>query len=172
MIYFLVFLFGILGSILQCTLLRSYLPPYFVPDPILLLVLYGSLSFPLGRGLAMSFALGLLADLMSGAPEGWNAMFAMTIFLLNKGIQARIYLKHSPTAFGLFTLDLALKLPYIVFVKTLLGFPHPPVRAYAFLWLGEFFSTLLLMPVLFYLLSKSMGNPGTRFLKTHKPHTA
>lgn len=172
MIYLVVFLFGILCSLLQITLLRNVLPSFLVPDPILLLVLYVSLSFPLGRGVAVCFSLGLLADLMSGAPEGWNAIFALMVFLTNKGIQARIYLKHSPTGFGLFLLDSVLKLPYIIFIKMILGFPLPPLRTCTIVWLGEFFSTLLLMPVLFYLLSKVLGYPGSRFLKAQKPHTA
>jgi rod shape-determining protein MreD len=88
--YLVLLLIGMTATLLQSTLLRDLLPAYLVPDPLLLMVLFASLSFPFGRGLLVSFFLGLLTDLLSGAPQGWNALFALCIFTVNKGILARI----------------------------------------------------------------------------------
>ena len=170
MIYLLVLLFAILGSLLQGTLLRTWLPPFFAPDPILLLVLYVSLALSFGRGLVLSFTLGLLADILSGAPQGWHALLALLWFVLNKWVLSRVYLKHSPTAFGLFFLDAVLKLLYTALFQLFLGSPLPGIREGISIWGGELFSSFLLMPVLFLLLSKSLGFPGTQFLKSKHTH--
>ena len=78
-----VFFFGIAVTFLQCTLLRGLFPLDFVPDIILLFVLYTSLSFPYGSGLVLSFFLGLTGDLFSGAPEGWYTLYAIMLFMIH-----------------------------------------------------------------------------------------
>ena len=158
-------------TLLQSTLLRDILPPYMIPDPSLLIVLFVSLSFPFGRGLVVSFFLGFLTDLLSGAPEGWNTLFAVCIFALNKGILSRILAKYSRSAFGLFLLDFILKLPYMLILATLFRFPIPSYDKLIRVWAGELFTSLVLMPFLFALLSASMGVQKVRLLKINKNKT-
>ena len=157
-------LVGMAAFLLQTTLLRHVLPPFLVPDPTLLLVLFASIAFPFGRGLVASFLLGLFADMLSGAPEGWNALFAMCLFLINRSILERIFLKRSRSALGLFLLDFALKLPYLVLLTTLFGFPLPSPEWVLTIWAGEGITSLLLMPLLFRLLTEILGFQTFRWL--------
>ncbi len=170
--YFLIFfLFGILGALIQSTVLQAILPHYFIPDLTLLLVLYLSLFFPLGRGLAASFILGLLADLMSGAPDGLNALFAMSVFVINKTIQARIFLKHSEATFGLFLLDFAFKLPFFLAISFVFKFTLPYSVETASVWLGELVSTFIIMPPLFSLLARILGTQSFMPTQDQGPRT-
>ena len=171
MTYLILFLFGILGALLQSTLLRAWMPAYLIPDLLLLLVLYVSLSLPFGRGIIVSFTLGFLADYLSGAPEGWHAPFFISIFAINKGIQSRIFLKGSRTPLGLFLFDFILKLPYLAILRIMFGFQLPPPGKLATVWLGEVFISLLLMPFIFFLLSKSLGVQRIRFMQVKRSHS-
>jgi rod shape-determining protein MreD len=166
--YLVLLLLGMTATLLQSTLLRDVLPPYLVPDPALLLVLFASLSFPFGRGLIISFFLGLLTDLLSGAPLGWNALFALGVFAMNKGILARIFLKRSRSALGLFLLDFSMKLPYLAILDHLFGFAVPSYSRLFIIWSGELLASLLLMPFLFHLLSASLGFEKISFLQLKK----
>ena len=150
----LTFLVALVMLILQSTLVQAVLPPYLLPDPILLLVLFLSVWFPTGRGLLTSFSLGLLADLMSGAPEGWNTFFAVMIFAMNRWIQGRVVLGRSQSTLSLFLLDFGLKLPYIFITRadSVMSFTRDILPV----WLGEALASLLLMPVLFGVLSRSL----------------
>jgi len=161
-------LIGMTATLLQSTLLRHVLPAYLLPDSTLLLVLFASLFFPFGRGLIVSFLLGLLADLFSGAPEGWNTLFFLCVFLINRSILSRIFLKRSRSAIGLFLLDFALKLPYLAILSTLFRFPVPSVDRILAGWSGEWFTSLLLMPFLFRLLTETLGFQKIRFLTLQK----
>ena len=170
--YFLVFfLFGILGALIQSTLLPALLPHYFIPDLALLLVLYLSLFFPVGRGLAASFILGLLADLMSGAPDGLNALFTMSVFTMNKTIQARIFLKHSEATLGLFLLDFAFKLPFFLIMSAVFNFSLPYSGETASVWLGELVSSFIAMPLLFGLLARVLGTQSFMPTQDQGPRT-
>jgi len=171
-LYFLIFLlFGIMGALLQSTVLQGFLPHYLIPDLGLLLVIYLSLFFPLGRGLVTSFILGLLADLTSGAPEGLNALFYMSVFAMNKAIQARIFLKHYGSTLGLFMLDFLLKLPFFLVLSPVFRSPIPYRGETASIWLGELLSTLLAMPFLFALLSRILGDQEIRLMQDQGPRT-
>ena len=172
MSYLIVLFLGILAALLQSTLLRVLLPPDFVPDVILLFVLYGSLLFPLGKGLLASFALGLLADLFSGAPEGLNALFAIVVFSLSKAVQARVFMRGSRAIWALMLLAFGLKIPYYALLYIAFGFHFPYARDAVLVWLGEFVSSLLLMPALFYVISKSLGLQGGWFLKPRRASPA
>jgi len=162
-------LIGMTVAVLQSTLVLHIPPAFPVPDSTLLLVLFASLSLPFGRGLAVAFLLGLLADLHSGAPEGWNTLFALSVFLINRSILARIFVKRSRSTLGLFLLDFALKLPYLVLLSGLFGFPLPPLNGVLYTWSVEGFASLLLMPFLFRLLTEILGFQGIGFL-TRKSH--
>jgi len=166
--YLVLFLIGMCAALLQSTLLRDVLPPVLIPDPMLLLVLFASLRFPFGRGLVASFGLGLLADLLSGAPQGMNALFALCVFTVNKGILSRIFLKPSRSAAGLFLLDFSLKLPYRGLLDALFGIPTPSTSGLVLLWSGEMLTSLLLMPLFFRLLSASLGLETIRFVHPRK----
>lgn len=169
---FILFVLGVTTAFVQSTLLRSVLPPSFVPDPILLLVVYASLSFPSGRGMALCFLLGLLADLFSGAPEGLNASFALLLFLLNRAIRERVFLKGAGGAVVLLLLSFALKPAYFVVVSLTFSMPFALARYAGHVWLGELLSTLLLMPFLYFAVSRCLGLRGTWFLpppKTQSP---
>jgi rod shape-determining protein MreD len=155
-------LFGGGCLLLQTTVLRFGLPSYLLPDPILLLVLFVSLWFPPGRGLVTAFALGMLADLLSGAPEGWNILFAVSIFAVNRWIQDRIVLGRSRPTLGLFLLDFGLKFPYIVVTRTVSGIGYS--SEIPSVWLGEILTSLLLLPLLFALLTRSLGLQPARFV--------
>ncbi len=162
------FFYGILGAFLQSTFFRDLFPLDFVPDIMLLFVLYASLSFAFGRGLILCFLLGLIADLFSGAPSGWNALFVILYFILIKGIQARIFLKGLRGAFALLLLAFSLKLPYFVFLSTVFGFSFPCFKETILIWLGELFASLLLMPFLFYIISRSLGIQDLWILQNQK----
>jgi rod shape-determining protein MreD len=148
---------GMAAILLQATLLQHLLPACLIPDSTLLLVLFASVAFPFSRGLVASVLLGLLADLSSGAPEGWNTLLAICVFLLNRSILARIYVKPSRAALGLFLLDFALKLPYLFLLSTLFGFPHLSLHGVLYIWAGEWLASLLLMPLLFRRLTEILG---------------
>lgn len=163
MSYFIVLLLGTLAALLQSTLLRALLPQSFVPDILLLFVLYVSLLFPFGKGLFLCFGLGLLADLLSGAPEGMNALFAIGLFALSKGIQARVFMKGFQATWGLVILAFVLKIPYYALLSVLFGLHLPLAKEATLLWLGEFVSSLLLMPPLFYVISRVLGIRGGWF---------
>lgn len=172
MSYLIVFLIGLLGASVQTTLLDALLPAFCLPDPLLLLVIYLSLFFPFGRGMLMSFALGLFGDLLSGAPQGMNALFFIVVFVLNKGVQARVFVKRSRSAYALFFLDFGLKLPYLMMLVVLFGYPFPHARDTGVLWLGETVASLALMPFLLPLLSRVLGSQGSRVQLAPKSHTA
>jgi len=157
------FLLGMLSVLVQSTLVRgSFLHP-FTPDTILLIVIYASFSLPHLRGILLSFALGLLSDLFSGAPEGWNAAYAILVFLLGKGLQARLYFQGSKAAAGLLLIACALKLPFFLIFSPTAHFSFPFEKQVLAVWLGEFAATLLLMPVLFYILSRSLGHESMSY---------
>lgn len=158
------FLTAMAVFLFQSTLLQHLLPAFLLPDPTLLLVLFASITFPFGSGLAASFLIGLLADLLSGSPEGWNTLFALCIFLVNRSILARVFVKRSRSTLGLFLLDVALKLPCLLLVSTLSGIPLPSPEWMVILWSGECVSSLLLMPVLFRLLTEVLGIPKIQWL--------
>jgi rod shape-determining protein MreD len=155
-------LFGGTCLLLQTTVLRFWLPSFLLPDPVLLVVLFVSLWFPAGRGLVTAFALGLLADLMCGAPEGWNALFTTSIFAVNRWVQGRVILGRSRPTLGLFLLDFGLKLPYILGSRALSGIGYS--REIPTVWLGEILTSLLLLPFLFALLSRSLSLQPARFV--------
>ena len=159
---FVTLLYGMGCLLLQSTVLRQCLPAWILPDPILLLVLYVSIWFPTGRGLLTSFALGLLADLLSGAPEGWNALFTTCVFALNRWVQARVFLGRSRSSLWLFLLDFGLKLPYIAVMQAFWGASFS--RKIFPLWLGESLGSILALPVLFALLSRSLNAQRLRLL--------
>jgi rod shape-determining protein MreD len=163
MSYLIILLLGMVSALLQSTLLRTLFPQTFVPDILLLLVLYGSLLFPFGKGLLLAFALGLCSDLFSGAPEGLNALFSITLFVTSKAIQARFFMKGFRAIWGLTILAFALKVPYYALLSVLFGLHFPKAADGALIWVGEFVSSLLLMPVLFYVVSKALGFQGGCF---------
>ena len=165
MSYVIVLLLGVVAALLQSTLLRALFPQSFVPDILLLLVLYGSLLFPFGKGLLLSFALGLLSDLFSGAPEGLNALFSITLFVMSKAIQARVFMKGFRAIWGLTILAFVLKVPYYALLSVLFGLHFPTAADGVLIWVGEFVSSLFLMPVLFYATSKALGLQGGWFLQ-------
>ncbi|MEW6441895.1 MAG: rod shape-determining protein MreD [bacterium] len=161
-------LFGTLGILLRSTLFRSGLLHYFAPDTTLLIVLYATGWFPYVRGLILSLSIGLLADLFSGAPEGWNATYACLVFILGKGIQARLYLTWPRASIGLFVAACVLKLPVLALLSSVGAIAFPVQRELIRLWAGECVATLLLMPLVFLLLSKSLDLerlPSTRKAK-------
>ena len=160
MSYLIVLLLGMVAALLQSTLLRALFPQSFVPDIVLLLVLYGSLLFPFGKGLLLAFGLGLLSDLFSGAPEGLNALFSITLFVMSKAIQARVFVKGFRAIWGLTMLAFALKVPYYALMSVLFGLHFPTAADGVLIWVGEFVSSLFLMPVLFYVVSKALGFQG------------
>jgi len=164
-------LIGMTAALLQSTLFPHVLPASLIPDTALLLVLFASLSFPFGRGLIASFLLGLLNDLLSGAPQGWNTVFFLAVFLLNRSILARVFLRRSRTPFGLFLLDFFLKLPYLALLCALSVFTPPPLERVLAGWSGECLSSLVLMPVLFRLLAATLGFQKIRFLTVGKNGT-
>ncbi len=170
--YLIVLLLGTLGALLQSTLLRALFPQSFVPDILLLLVLYGSLLFPWGKGLLLSFTLGLLSDLFSGAPDGMNALFSITLFVMSKAIQARVFMKGFRAIWGLTILAFALKVPYYALLSILFGLRFPTAADAVLIWVGEFVSSLFLMPVLFYVVSKALGLQGGWFLQHQKSSPA
>jgi rod shape-determining protein MreD len=172
MSYLIVLLLGMLAALFQSTLLRALLPLDFVPDIILLLVLFSSLLFPVGKGLVLAFALGLLADLFSGAPEGLNALFAISLFAMSKAVQARVFMRGSRAIWGLVLLAFGLKIPYYALLSFVLGLHFPHARDAVLVWLGEFVASLLLMPVLFYAVSKSLGLQGGWFLQHQRSSPA
>lgn len=163
---------GMLAALLQSTLVRLLLPRNIVPDVLLLLVLYVSLLFPFGKGLLLCFALGLLADLLSGAPEGLNVLFAITVYAMSKAIQARVFMRGLRAMWGLVLLAFGLKIPYYALLSVLLGLHFPVPRDAAAIWLGEFVTGLLLMPPLFYVFSRSLGLPGGWFLQNPRSSSA
>jgi rod shape-determining protein MreD len=148
------------------------LPPDFVPDIILLLVLFSSLLFPVGKGLVLGFSLGLLADLFSGAPEGLNALFAITLFILSKAVQARVFMRGSRAIWSLVLLAFGFKIPYYALMSFVFGFQFPYARDAILVWLGEFVASLVLMPALFYAVSKSLGLQGGWFLQPQRSSPA
>jgi rod shape-determining protein MreD len=172
MSYLIVLLVGMLAALIQSTLLRALFPQTFVPDIVLLLVLYGSLLFPFGKGLLLSFALGILSDLFSGAPEGQSALFSITLFMLSKAIQARVFMKGFRAVWGLTLLAFTLKAPYYALLAILFGLHFPPPADAVLIWLGEFVSSLLLMPVLFYVVSRTLGLQGRWFAQSQRPRPA
>ncbi len=172
MSYLIVLLLGMLAALLQGTLFRALFPQSFVPDILLLLVLYSSLLHPMGKGLLLCFTLGMLSDLFSGAPEGLNALYAILLFALSKAIQARVFLKSFQAVWGLTILAFLLKVPYYALVSFLCGIRFPPAREAALIWMGEFASSLLLMPVLFYLVSKALGLQGGWFRQNQRSKPA
>jgi rod shape-determining protein MreD len=169
MSYLVVLFLAILAALVQSTLLRALLPQGVVPDVILLLVLYASLLFPHGKGLLISFALGLISDLFSGAPEGLNTLVSITLFATSKAIQARIFMKGFRAVWGLALLAFAIKIPYYVLMYSLFGLRFPAPKDALLIWLGELVSSLLLMPLVFYLFSRAVGLPGGWF--KHHPRS-
>jgi len=165
MSYVIVLLLGMVAALLQSTLLRALFPQSFVPDILLLLVLYGSLLFPFGKGLLLAFSLGLLSDLFSGAPEGLNTLFSITLFVMSKAIQARVFMKGFRAIWGLTILAFVLKIPYYALLSVLFGLHFPTAADGVLIWVGEFVSSLFLMPVLFYAVSKALGLQGGWFLE-------
>ena len=162
-----VLLVGMTTVLLQSTLLRD-LPPWMVPDLFLLMVLFVSLSFTFGVGIVLCFFLGLLWDLMSGAPEGWHTLFAVCIFSVNHIIEARLFVQRSRSSFGLFLLDFTLKLPYLLLLDTVFGFSLPSYDKLFAMWSGEFLTSLILMPFLFNFLTATMGVQRIRLLSMKK----
>ena len=163
MSYLIVLLLGMVAALLESTLLRALFPQTFVPDILLLLVLYGSLLFPVGKGLLLSFVLGLFSDLLSGAPEGLNALFLISLFVMSKAIQARVFMKGFRAIWGLTILAFALKIPYYALLSVLFGLRFPTAADGVLIWVGEFVSSLFLMPLLFYVISRALGVQGGWF---------
>ena len=137
-----------------------------------MLVLYGSLLFPFGKGLLLSFTLGMLSDLFSGAPEGLSALFSITLFVISKAVQARVFMKGFRAIWGLTILAFALKIPYYALLSVLFGLHFPLPKDAVLIWLGEFVSSLLLMPVLFYVVSKALGLQGGWFMQRQRSSPA
>jgi len=98
-------------------------------------------------------------------------VFLLCVFLINRSILARIFLRRSRTAFGLFLLDFVLKLPYLAVLFSLFAFPPPPLNRVLLGWAGECMSSLLLMPILFRLLTATLGFQKIRFLTVGKNGT-
>jgi rod shape-determining protein MreD len=167
--YLIVLFLAILAALLQSALLRAFLPHSLVPDLILLLVLCTSLLFPRGKGLLLSFALGLISDLFSGAPEGLNTMVSITLFATSKAVQARIFVKGFRAVWGLAILAFAIKIPYYALISLLSGLRLPAPKDALLIWLGELVSSFLLMPLVFYLFSRAVGLPGGWF--KHSPRS-
>jgi len=155
--YVVFFLMGMLGAILQSTMFRGGVLHAFTPDTTLLFVIYAATSLSFSRGLLLSFALGLLADLFSGAPEGWNTSYLTLIFMLGKGIQARVFFRGPRAAVGILLLALALKVPFFAILAPMARISFPIQKQTLGVWLGEITATLLLMPVVLYVLSRTMG---------------
>ncbi len=170
--YLILLLLGILAALLQSSLLSPLLPPGFVPDILLLLVLYGSLLFPWGKGLLLCFALGLLSDLFSGAPDGMNALFAITLFVMSKAIQARVFMRGFRAIWGLAVLAFALKIPYYALLSVLFRLRFPTPTDALLIWVGEFVSSMFLMPVVFYIVSKALGVQDGWYLQQQKSSPA
>ncbi len=149
------------GCLVQSTLIRGSPLGLFTPDTALVLVLFASLALPFFRGLVASFCLGLVADLASGFPEGVNALLAMVVFLLGKGIQARMFFR-GPVAAGVL-LALAFGLKPLLFACLLPSLRGPWLLKPAVwtAWGGEFAATLVWAPLVFLLLPKELaGEPG------------
>ena len=148
------------GCLLQSTLIRGGPLDLFTPDTALILVISASFALPFLRGILTSFCLGLLTDLASGAPEGANALLATVVFLLGKGIQARMFFR-GPLAAGIL-LMLAFALKPFLFAGL-----FPRLRGTWLLlpalwttWLGELVATLVCMPLVSFLLPKGLfGEP-------------
>lgn len=149
------------GCLIQSALIRGSPLGLFTPDTALVLVISASLALPFFRGLLTAFSLGLIADLASGFPEGANAVFTTVVFLLGKGIQARMFLRGPVVAGGLLVLALALKpLLFACLLPSLRG-PWLLKPAIWTAWLGEFAGTVVWAPLLFSFLPKELaGEPG------------
>ena len=121
--------------------------------------------FRLERASFSSFALGMLSDLFSGAPEGLNALFSIILFVMSKAIQARVFMKGFRAIWGLTILAFVLKVPYYALLSVLFGLHLPTAADGLLIWVGEFVSSLFLMPVLFYVVSRALGLQGGWFLQ-------
>ena len=167
--YVVFLLFGMIGAILQSTLFRgSVLLRACTPDTMLLLVVYAATSLSYTRGLLLSFSLGLLSDLFSGAPEGWNTSFMILVFMLGKGIQARVFFRGPRAAVWILFVAFVLKLPFFAILSPVARVSFPLQEQTLGVWLGEIVATLLLMPVLFHLLNRTIGHISFPFSRTGK----
>ena len=84
---------------------------------------------------------------------------------MSKAIQARVFMKGFRAIWGLTMLAFFLKIPYYALLALLFGLHFPTGRDAVLIWLGEFVSSLLLMPPLFYLVSKALGLRGEWFIQ-------
>jgi rod shape-determining protein MreD len=97
--------FGVLALsalVLQSTL-ASVMPATFVPDLILILVIVSALYLDPLPGLALAFALGYGADLLSAAPMGHHALLRMLAFSVTALVCNQFHLGRASTL-ALFTL--------------------------------------------------------------------
>ncbi|MBI4495359.1 MAG: hypothetical protein HY697_00330 [Deltaproteobacteria bacterium] len=87
MIRFLVFLLSAyLLLLLQTTLISHLLPGWLRPDPMIPLVTYLGVVFPMLRGALLVMACGLLLDTFSGAPFGLFMFAYLCLFFFLKSL--------------------------------------------------------------------------------------
>lgn len=145
------------GCLVESALIRGSPLGHFTPDTALVLVLFATLALPFCRGLVAGFCLGLVADLASGFPEGVNVLLYTAVFLLGKGIQAKMFFR-GPVAAGLL-LVLAFGLKPLLFASLLPSLRGPWLLKPAIwtAWGGEFVATVFWAPLLFLLLVKGQA---------------
>ncbi len=93
---------GLLGLLVQSTLIHSAFPAAVAPDFILVLVVLLALRERSVAHVCLAFALGILADLASGQFLGLNSAGVVVAFLLVGVISARVYAER-PMAIGFIT---------------------------------------------------------------------
>lgn len=85
------FIAGLIGLLIQATMLHSVSPTIIAPDVILMLVIFIGLSYQSALGAVGSFALGILADFASGKYVGPNASGCLFAFLLVVVVSKKVY---------------------------------------------------------------------------------
>lgn len=143
--------YGLIAALLQGTVLRSVLPPYLVPNLVLIGIVYLGLFDVSIPGLLTAFALGLQLDLFSATLLGpWAGAAAIVCGLLAL-IAQRIFLESVTTIMlAVFTASLVAN---TVCLALLYQF-RPVENAFALFSFVEAFATALVAPAVFMILRK------------------
>ncbi len=78
---------------LQASVLPYYLEPAFIPDLLLILMVYLTLRTSISTSLPSAYGLGLLKDCLSGMYLGLNGFSFLVVYLVLKSVSERLYVQ-------------------------------------------------------------------------------
>lgn len=155
------FAIGMLWLIVATTL-AGFLPTRLpTPDVVLILVIMFSFQFPLPLGGGLSFALGLVQDVLSGGVIGLNALSKTVIFSLSRWVAKRLYLSAMTSKIAMVFLGGMVDGMLMTFILLIGGMIHTPSAVLARQLLLQVMCTTLISPLVL-VITPSVSDLGER----------